>query len=153
MNKVLGKLIILIMWGFYSSLVYTAYNPSHEYLNLVDNASVLYLIVHIPLNLFFGLIVAILLFNKQKILDSAKGDISKKSEKDIEKLKKDLKKMQSLSNRGTMFVGTLFVLAAMTASFIFLGKFFLGTVMLLGFVISKILFKFIKDMGKEILDV
>lgn len=149
MNKLLSKLIVPLIWTYYSALMYTAYNPGHDYINYLENANVLYLIVHIPLNLFFGLLVLFITFKKKELLQEVRDKLKNEEEDKKQKVLKDMVKLKSKKTRTIFALGTLFVLGAMFSSFIVLGYYFLGTIMLLGFIISKMFTKFVYELAEE----
>jgi hypothetical protein len=148
-----AKLITVIYWVFYGCLIYTAFNPAHEYLQYLDNARTLYIIVGIPSNILITVLVLVFWVMSLNDYKSLKEQMQTMDEdgkaKHIERLGSE--NIERLS----FWICCNRVLSAATlaAVFVVLGDILLGSIMLYSFVGSIIAIGQLQKISKEALSV
>lgn len=138
------KLTIYLIWAFYAGLVYTAFYPNHEYLNYLDNARTLYLIINIPLQILFSLLLLSFVVTKKDWKSFVEDKDREKNQKFIQHIEKfDKFNLFLFTDRAMYYVTTLIV-------FVGLGDILLGSTMLFGCILGYYLLETLKDLAKEV---
>lgn len=148
----MARIIMLLCWVYYAALIYTGFNPSHDYIGALENATVLYLIIHVPLNLFFGFMATFILFLSKPLKEEFMKDVEGQSSKKVEKLKKEFLKLNSKKMKALLGFNRLISMLTTVAVFVLLEQMFLGCIMLMGTFSAVIVMGFIKEIYEEVLD-
>lgn len=142
-RRIFTKLSLLLFYLYYLALLYTAYvNPTHDYMNYLENATTLYMIIHIPIYIILGLASLYVVLKGESILEQAKKEILNFEEEKLEKLKKEMGVFESKKTRIYLFLSRILCIATGLTAFVVMGFKGLGFVMLLGVVIGAILINY-----------
>ena len=142
-------IITTICWLYYVALIYTAFNPSHDYVSFLENANVFYLIIHTPLNILMGLIALVAIFSKEEVIKRIKEQLEGASPEKLNKLIETGEKLKTLKWKLFYLSNRLLTVGAMMVSFIIYGYFGLGVVMLVGLVSGLVVTDFISEVYKK----
>ncbi len=147
-----AKLLTLLTWTFYAGLIYTAFNPAHEYLTYLDNTRTLYLIFNIPMTLFMGAVAGFIYIGKGFVVATGLEKAAEEKDKDPEKFKKVVESLENIENKHKILIplSRFFTIVTAFVSVIILGDALLGTVMILGAAFTHILVNQIKSFAKEL---
>ena len=146
----ISKMIAGLTWFFYGCLIYTAFNPAHNYLNNLENAKKLYLIVNIPLCVLMVLGSSIMFVIRNAVVKSG-IDIAK-SEEDPEKLAKTLKELSEIGikHKHIIMISRYYTVVTAFVAIVILGDVFLGFVMAFGVLVGYVLINQLRSFGKEL---
>lgn len=145
-----GKIFTIACWAFYVALMYTAFNPEHAYLNALDNARTLYLVIHIPLTILMGIFTLLLVVGK-KALDKTILEAKDKLLEDPEQVKKFVDEFEKLNKFNLfMILNRLFYYPAALIVFIKMNDNLLGVTMIIGIFLGLYLMDQIKYIAKEL---
>lgn len=152
-----GKVFTVLCLMFYLGLVYTAYNPNHSFLGVLDGLRTVYLIIHVPLTiLIVFLAVALAVFSKNiksqlsdmvdSLIENEEDDKIKNLVNNMEKYFDEVKKM-----RATLILNRLIWYPTTIITIMVLGDHFLGSVMFFSAISSLYLNIFVNSFGKKML--
>lgn len=149
-----AKILTFITWLFYAGLIYTAFNPAHEYMSYLDNTRTLYLIVNIPLILLLGSIAGLIYIGKNFAVKGGLDKAKSEQAKNPEEFKKTMENLKNIETKHRFLIPFSRFVTIVTAfvTFIILGDAFLGTVMIIGTAFSHLLMTQLKSFAKEVLN-
>jgi len=147
----ISKIIVALIWVYYAALIYTGFvDPNHDYLNYLDNATTLYMVIHVPLNLFLGLLALILVFQGKAIKEKIKEEIEKSDKKSLDNLLREGKKFKSKRTRFYLGLSRLVTMFTTVTVFVMLGYMWLGAIMLIGTFASGSVLNYCRDFYEEV---
>lgn len=153
MKGIVSKVIMLFVYLYYGAILYTAWiNPSHGYMNYLENATTLYLFIHIPLNFLLGILALALVFQKKQITVKVKEEIAKSDEKILKKLKTEGLKFTSKKTRFLLGLSRFVSMLVTVTVFVMFNWTFLGFVMLVGTFSGGAVLNYCTDFYEEALN-
>lgn len=148
----LAKIFLILSYTLYAAILYTAYTPNHAYVEYLENAKYLYILLHIPIYLVFSFFSVFLFAARSNIAKEMKKIYLETSEIKKARLVKSYSILNSTSMRVKLFLNRIILIAVGITSFVIMGDHFFGSFVIFGVVLGVFFINIITDLSKEMFD-